>query len=57
MAWPPASFGPDSLNIVGVRTSKPAIKDSAGKWFEAIPPEELQPADLHAAQLARRLKR
>jgi hypothetical protein len=57
IAWPPAGFGPDLLNIVGVTASQPSLKDPAGKWFEAIPPDELQPADLHAAQLARRLKR
>jgi chondroitin AC lyase len=32
------------------------LKDPEGKWFEAISPDELQPADLHAAQLARRLR-
>jgi len=26
-----------------------------GKWFEAIKPAELQPQDLHEAQLRRRL--
>ena len=53
--WPPDRFGPDSISIVGVKTSAESIRDPSGKWFEAIPPEKLQPADLHAAQLARRL--
>ncbi len=54
--WPTADFGPDSMNIIGVKTSAKPIKNPDGKWFEAIPPEQLQPADLHAAQLERRLK-
>ena len=54
--WPPPKFGPNSINIVGVTTSTTSTKDPDGKWFEAIPPEELKPADLHAAQLAKRLK-
>lgn len=55
--WPPLQFGPDSINIVGVKTSAKSIKNPNGKWLEAIPPKKLQPADLHAAQLARRLNR
>jgi hypothetical protein len=53
--WPRASFGPDSMILVGVQTSAASTKDPDGKWFETIPPAELHPADLHAAQLARRL--
>ena len=55
--WPPERFGPDSMNLVGVQTSDPSQTSPNGKWFEAIPPERLQPADLHAAQLERRLNR
>jgi ribosomal protein L21E len=54
--YPPEQFGPDSINIVGIKTDGKSIKKIDGKWFEAIPPEKLQPADLHAAQLAKRLK-
>ncbi len=54
--WPGANFGPDSMILVGLRTSAVSTRDPNGKWFEAIPPEKLEPADLHAAQLARRLK-
>jgi hypothetical protein len=43
------------MTLVGVRTSATSTRDPNGKWFEAIPPEKLEPADLHAAQLARRL--
>lgn len=57
VSWPPAQFGPDSINIVGVKTNTASVKDETGRWLEAIPPEELQPRDLHAAQLARRLGR
>jgi hypothetical protein len=54
--WPRGSFGPDSMNLVGVRTSAASTTDRNGRWFEAIPPAELHPQDLHAAQLARRLR-
>jgi hypothetical protein len=53
--WPPANFGPDSMNLIGLTTNQKSQKDLHGKWFEAIPPNRLQPVDLHAAQLARRL--
>jgi len=53
---PPAEFGPDSVILVGLEASGESQKNHNGKWFEAIPPEKLQPADLHAAQLARRLR-
>jgi len=54
--WPRATFGPDSMNLVGLQTSEPTQTEVNGKWFEAIPPKQLHPADLHAAQLAKRLK-
>ncbi|MBT7068291.1 MAG: hypothetical protein HN919_18485, partial [Verrucomicrobia bacterium] len=44
-----------SMNIVGVKTQAESMKDPNGKWFEAMAPESLLPADLHAAQLAARL--
>ncbi|MBT3296840.1 MAG: right-handed parallel beta-helix repeat-containing protein [Verrucomicrobia bacterium] len=53
--WPRKGFGPDSMNIVGVKTQAESMKDPNGKWFEAMAPESLLPADLHAAQLAARL--
>jgi hypothetical protein len=31
-------------------------QNAKGRWFEAISPEKITPPDLHAAQLARRLK-
>lgn len=56
MALPPADFGPASLNIVGLKTAAKSVTEPNGKWIELISPENLQPADLHAAQLARRLQ-
>ncbi len=53
--WPPAEFGPPSMNLVAIQTIKPTAADPAGKWFEAIKPESLNPQDIHQAQLARRL--
>ena len=53
--YPPASFGPDSMNLVAVQPGQPSQTSAAGRWFEAIAPDALTPPDLHAAQLARRL--
>src|SRR5690606_7321796 len=36
--WPPANFGPDSMNLIGLTTNQKSQKDLHGKWFEAIPP-------------------
>ncbi len=55
LAWPFANFGPDSMNLVGVRTAAESQVESDGRWLEAIRPEELVPADLHAAQVQRRM--
>lgn len=54
---PDDRFGPAMMNFVGLHTDEPTHTDPAGRWFEAIPPGQLYPADLHAAQLARRLGR
>jgi len=53
--YPPAAFGPASLNFVALQTELPSEKNLTGRWFEAIPPGEIVPQDIHAAQLARRL--
>ena len=55
--YPPGDFGPTSMNLVGVFTDQASVTNSQGKWFEAIPPGQLQPANLHEAQLRRRLER
>jgi hypothetical protein len=53
--YPPAEFGPPSMNFIALQTASPSEKTPDGKWFEAIPPDQIFPQDLHAAQLARRL--
>ena len=55
--YPPADFSASSINIVGIFTQQASEKNANGRWFEAIPPEKITPPDIHAAQLARRLKR
>lgn len=55
--WPSSDFGPDSINVIGVKTSSKPVKDLNGKWLENIPPDELYPKDLHAAQLQLRLRK
>jgi hypothetical protein len=52
--WP-ASFGPDAMNMVGLPLRDPQALDLNGRWIEALAPCSVQPADLHAAMLARRL--
>lgn len=52
---PPKGWGAPSLNFVGLTTRSPAMTEANGWWFETVAPERLQPRDLHAAQLARRL--
>jgi hypothetical protein len=39
---------------VGVTTEEPSQLDAQGRWFEAISPERLTPANLYEAQLTRR---
>ncbi len=53
---PSSNFAPPALNLVGLTTDDPAQCDPEGQWWEAIPPEDLRPANLHEAQLARRLR-
>ncbi|WOO41029.1 glycosyl hydrolase family 28-related protein [Rubellicoccus peritrichatus] len=54
---PPNSFGPDSINIVGIDTEAASIMQPGGKWVETINSDNLYPTDLHAAQLERRLSK
>jgi hypothetical protein len=51
----PKTWGPGTMNFIGLRTKFPSKLDGSGPWFEAISPKELSPANLHAAQFARRL--
>jgi hypothetical protein len=52
---PPKNWGPISMNFVGLTTKTPSTAGPKTAWFEPVPPDQLQPADLHAAQLARRI--
>ena len=54
---PSNGFGPKSLNFVGLQTDQPSTVEPDGVWFESIDPSELSPADLHAAQLKKRLSK
>lgn len=54
LAWPPEVFGPNMMNLVGLKTNQPEAVSANGKWFEVIAPDILEPLDLHAAQLQRR---
>ena len=53
-SWP-KGWGPDLMNLVGVQSNGKSDTSPAGRWFEAIDPRELKPANLYDAQLARRL--
>ena len=53
--WPPADFGPDLMNLVGLESTDAPTLNPEGRWFEPIPPTALQPQNLYEAQLARRL--
>jgi hypothetical protein len=53
---PPEDFGPPSMNFVALQTDLPSQTGSTNRWLEAISPEKIIPQDLHAAQLAVRLR-
>ncbi len=55
ISYPPSKFGPDSINLVAVQTNQQSRTDRDGVWFEVFDPESFGPADLHDAQLRRRL--
>ena len=56
IAPPQDGWGPTSMNFVGLFTTAPTVLDPAGKWVESFGEKAIQPANLHAAQLARRLR-
>ena len=41
--------------LIGLKTTEQEDCQPNGRWFEVIPPGELHPADLHEAQLTRRM--
>jgi hypothetical protein len=51
----PDGFGPSRLNFVGVKIRGRGKPDPDGQWIESLRPGSVEPPDLHAAQLARRL--
>jgi hypothetical protein len=53
-SWP-NGWGPDLMNFVGVQSDGKSETRDTGRWFEAIDPALLRPANLYTAQLARRL--
>lgn len=56
IGYPPPHFACRMINVVGVHTKQPSVTEPDGKWFEAIPPHRLRPANLYEAQLNRRLR-
>ncbi len=54
---PPAGWGPRTMNFVGLTPPPRRGPEPKGPWVEALAEAKLVPADLHAAQLARRLGR
>ena len=54
VAWP-KGFGPDGINLIGLPISNAPALNPAGRWLEKFAPGQLEPADLHAAMLAKRL--
>ena len=53
---PPAGFGPLSMNLVAVQTDQSSETTETGRWREVIAPANIQPVDIHAAQLSHRMK-
>lgn len=53
-SWP-ASWGPDLMNLIGVQNDGHSVTNRNGRWFEAISPEALEPANLYESQRSRRL--
>ncbi|MEO8617609.1 MAG: glycosyl hydrolase family 28-related protein [Luteolibacter sp.] len=51
----PEDFGPASMNLVALETKEKSVTEPNGRWFEAIPPASIEPANIYQAQLNRRL--
>lgn len=52
----PGGFGPASINLVAVTTKAESRTDPQGQWIENIDPTQIEPRDIHQAQLQRRLR-
>ena len=55
ISLPPKRFAPAMLNFVGMQNRLPTQTGIQGVWHEGISPEDLRPANLHQAQLQKRL--
>jgi len=53
-SWPPRSFGPAQMNLIGVFSEQPTVLEPNGKWFEPTDRGGVTPRDLHQAQVERR---
>ena len=53
---PMKSFGPWSMNFVGVQMDVPNQSNPGERWYEHSSSAQVQPQDLHQAQLDRRLR-
>ncbi|MBZ0257040.1 hypothetical protein K8I31_13320, partial [bacterium] len=53
--YPRDSFGPPSMNLVFIQSDQKPITDKDGVWFETTMSDEVHPANLHEAQLKRRI--
>ena len=56
LPYPPDDFGPPTMNLVGIQSTHPEVTDASGKWLECAEGAIIAPANLHLAQLQRRLK-
>lgn len=52
--WP-SRLGIDDINVIAVQPKGSSILEKNGRWYEAISPENVQPANLYRAMLERRL--
>lgn len=54
--WP-SRLGIEDINVIAVQPKGSSMRDQDGRWYEAIPPERMHPANLYRAMLERRLKK
>ena len=57
LTYPRPDFGPDTMNMIGLKTDQTTITNPNGKWFEAIDPTTLEPQNLYQAQINKRLNK
>ena len=54
--YPISSFGPPSMNLVFIQSDQKPITEKDSVWFETTKSGDVHPANLHEAQLKRRLE-